>query len=182
MPRATWIRVSSGGLYYSKFLANSFAYLDLMLEDTAFEDHEMAKALARQVEVIDAVGDSPQTRSSKTELRFKRVDMFLDYLTERERTERTTYALDRRSDKLGDAVMAPIRTQFEREKTYVRSRLAQNAESTPEQLPLDPSLTDPDKELAALTVDPRSTDDAEEESDASTIDVPQGEPHSRETR
>jgi len=158
---STWIRVSSGGLYYAKFLANSFAYLDLVLEDTAFDDTEIVKVLVKLVEAVDAIDDSPQTRLQKVELRFRRVEVFLDYLADRERLERASHGLDKRTDKLGDVVMEPIRAQYEREKAYIRGRLLRNAESTPEQLPLDPSIIDPEKALAALVIEPMPAGDAD---------------------
>lgn len=148
---ASWVRVSSAGWYYAKFLANSFAYLDLMLEDTAFDNQQVVNQLVKISEDVDAIVDSPQDRLRKVELRLQRVDAFVRYLAAEEQKERRLYGLDRRADTLAIPVMTMIAEQFEREKAYIRDRLRQNAENRPEQLPLSSETPDPDAELAALS-------------------------------
>jgi len=160
--RASWVRASSAGWYYAKFLANSFAYLDLMLEDTAFDNQLVVDQLVGISEQVDAIVDSPQDRLRKVELRFQRVDAFVRHLTAVEQKERREFGLDRRTDTLSVDVMAPVAEQYEREKAYIRDRLGQNAENRPEQLPVSGDTPNPDAEMAAL----RDESDAESDDDS----------------
>lgn len=73
---AEFVRITSGGQYYSEHLFKTFAYLDLVATDTPIRSREAFASLERI-----PVG------FAKLEDRIRRVEQFVDYLGEEERNE-----------------------------------------------------------------------------------------------
>jgi len=75
---ASLLRITTAGLYYLKYLANSFQYLDLVMQDTAFNDKGFVDWLETQISITEM------------KIRFQRVEGFLDYLNTEETIELKT--------------------------------------------------------------------------------------------
>jgi hypothetical protein len=146
---ASYIRVTSGGWYYAKFLTKAFAYLDLVLEDTSFANHVIVDQLAEDCAAVDAVPTDAYHKLEKIELRFTRVDRFLQYLQESEQRERDEYSLHGSAGILSQEIVRPVREQYEREKAFTRRRLAANAENRPD-TEVGPVSREADRELAGI--------------------------------
>jgi hypothetical protein len=102
---ASSVRITASGMYYLRYLVNSFAYLDLVWHDTAFSDRSISDNLRRRI------GDKDM------EERFERVEIFLDYLEATEAQELAEKAL------IGDGFWGPFipacRKQYESEKAHI---------------------------------------------------------------
>ena len=88
---ASHVRVTSGGWYYSKFLAGLFAYLDLVLQDTPIDDPGVEEELRGSVFRVDNLADREIEKINRMAERFKRVGRFLEYLGEQE--DRSTWSV-----------------------------------------------------------------------------------------
>lgn len=120
------IRVTSAGQYYLHYLVKSFAYLDLVWQDTPVATAGLCERLARMM---------PDTEMGT---RFARVEMFLEYLNEQEQAELTERSLPQSVDVFHGPFLARIREQYEREKAFILGRFRRSehaAEGQPD-LPL----------------------------------------------
>jgi len=72
---ANAIRITSTGIYYSKFMTNKFVYLDLMLQETPIFDHEVFIKI------------NPLAESTVMDERILRCNLFINYLTKQEENE-----------------------------------------------------------------------------------------------
>ena len=84
---ASHVRVTSGGWYYSKFLASLFAYLDLVLQNTPIDDQGVENALRASVSKVDNLADREGEKIDRMTARFERVNRFLQYLEDQEDRE-----------------------------------------------------------------------------------------------
>lgn len=84
---ASHVRVTSGGWYYSRFLAGLFAYLDLVLQDTPIDVSSVEEELRRSVSRVDNLADREAEKIQRMSERFERVDRFLRYLDKQEERE-----------------------------------------------------------------------------------------------
>ncbi len=125
---ASHVRVTSAGWYYSGYLVRSFCYLDLVLQDTPFNSSQVAEDLKQSVYLVDNLYDREEDKVQRVEARFKRVEMFLDYLKYEEDQERTRLQLDTAAGILGQPIIDPIREQYEREREWIRKRIKENRE------------------------------------------------------
>jgi hypothetical protein len=108
---ATSLRITSAGQYYLHFLVKSFAYLDLIWNDTPIASSGLAERLARLM---------PET---EMRTRFERVDLFLSYLHEEEQKELTDLSLPQSGGEFFYGPFMPeIQSQYESEKAFIRSR------------------------------------------------------------
>jgi len=131
---ASHVRVTSSGWYYSHYLTKSFCYLDLVLQDTPFNDRSLAQELKRSVYRVDNLYDREEEKIERVNARFERVDRFLSYLTNEENRERDTFYLEGKSDVIAQAIVPPILDQYEREKKYIAQRLRENREKYEEEI------------------------------------------------
>jgi hypothetical protein len=77
------LRVTATGAYYWQYLVRSFAYVDLVYVDTPIYDEKLAKYLAHAAETTkDDVGFVDHM-----ELRFERVQKFMECLRDLEKDE-----------------------------------------------------------------------------------------------
>jgi hypothetical protein len=84
---ASHVRATSAGWYYTRFLVNSFCYLDLVLQDTPLNDGDVEAQLRRSVTNVDNLGDREDEKVARLAVRFERVRTFLRYLAEEEDDE-----------------------------------------------------------------------------------------------
>lgn len=133
----THVRATSAGWYFDRYLVSRFAYLDLVLQDTPFDDDAVEATLRRSVELVDNLGDREEEKMQRIEARFARVDEFLGYLERQEREERALFGLDKIDSIVSKVVVSPLRERFVRERAEIRKRLASNRERYEEALVID---------------------------------------------
>jgi hypothetical protein len=118
------IRITASGWYYASFLSKSFSYLDLMLQDTPINEEVVVNDLTDLVRKVDAIVDNEQTKREKLELRFQRVNIFLEYLEKEEIHEREYFGLESNTSPLGREIMKPIKEQFKKEMSNIKRKLS----------------------------------------------------------
>lgn len=101
---ASHVRVTSSGWYYSRYLVRSFAYLDLVLQDTPMNDPNVEHALRKAVYDVDNLSDWDEQKLPRMQVRFDRVRKFLEYLSEEEEVEQTQFQLSHPGWYLGRTV------------------------------------------------------------------------------
>lgn len=109
---ASAARITSAGRYYLDYLVRSFAYLDLVWQDTALSSLGVADTLYKMFPHTDV------------DLRFERVDRFLGYLSDEESRELAARAIKADQDGFFGPFMPGIIAQYEREKRVIRRKLA----------------------------------------------------------
>jgi hypothetical protein len=104
------IRITSAGRYYLKYLCNSYAYQDLVWQDTPFTKRSVASSISKLI------------YSKDHDERFRRVEVFLEYLRGQEERELVECGLN---DKLGafGPFMPHIQIEFEKQKTEIIKRI-----------------------------------------------------------
>lgn len=125
---ASHIRVTSAGWYYIRYLARSFAYLDLVLQDTPLDDESVVRFLKDSVHQVNNLGDNEEDKLERVRARFVRVQRFLDYLAKEEEAERKEFNLDRRTSPLASRIMPRIRADFVEEQQWIDYRIRENRE------------------------------------------------------
>ncbi len=144
---AAAVRVTSAGLYYLTYLARSFAYLDLVLQDTPLNAPEVEQELRRSVHEVDNLGGRDEDKLRSLEVRFSRVGTFLDYLGKDEEEEQVRLGLNGLENVLTEPIVPPVVAQFKKEKMWIERRVRENRERVAEdivQAPPDETLEDPD--------------------------------------
>lgn len=111
------VRITSAGQYYVHYLANAFAYLDLVWHDTPLATLGICETLARAMPEVDMTK------------RFARVDVFLDYLDGQEQGELRGRNLPQSGSAFYGPFLPRIRAQYEREKAFIRKRFRQRDRS-----------------------------------------------------
>jgi len=157
---ASHVRLTSAGWYYLFYLVRSFAYLDLVLQDTPLNDEATAQSLTDLMKQVDNLDDGGASKLERTRIRSKRVRQFLDYLAAEETREDTLYGLSIKGDVWREPFMPALREQIERELAWIERRLRENRErfeddltiEIAEELDLDPTTTDDELEAEEDTV------------------------------
>ena len=122
------LRVTSAGWYYCRYLTCTFAYLDLVLQDTPFNDVDTEKYLRDSVYQVNNMSDREEEKVHRVNARFLRVERFLDYLIAQENNERKEFGLDGYDHPMADSVMPYIKGEYIDEKGWIRRRLSENRE------------------------------------------------------
>lgn len=125
---ASHVRVTSAGWYYSSYLVRSFAYLDLILQDTPLDDPRVEETLRAHVQEVDNLGDREEQKLERVEKRFSRVRLFLKYLLAQEQHEQKEFDLAQRGGIWADPFVPAISTQIESELSWILRRLKENRE------------------------------------------------------
>lgn len=125
---AGYVRVTSAGWYYIRYLARTFAYLDLVLQDTPLNDEATVRLLKDSVHQVNNLGDNEEDKLERVRTRFSRVWRFLDYLQKEEEAERKEFGLDRLSSPLARRIMNGIRDSFKEEQDWIDYRIRENRE------------------------------------------------------
>lgn len=140
---ASYIRITSSGWYYIKYLCRAFAYLDLVFQDTPINDSELAYKLRQWVIDLDSLPDTQNHISERLSIRFDRVDAFLNYLYDEEQIEYKKYSLNKNKGILGELFIPDIKEQYLRERSWIDHRVREKAERQPDdQLTLDEKMPD----------------------------------------
>lgn len=79
---ANYARITNTGAYYLRELASSFAYIDLVFEDTPICDDKTLQILKKKLNV-----EYIANKRERLEARFERTETFLNYLKEMEDDE-----------------------------------------------------------------------------------------------
>lgn len=130
---ASHVRVTSAGWFFYRYLIETFAYLDLVLQDTPFNDSQVMFNLRQSVYDVNNLPDFEDKKLERTEARFSRVERFIAYLEGEENSERGRYALDGRQSPIAEPIMPRIRAEFEEERSWIRSRIKENREKFKEE-------------------------------------------------
>ncbi|MFH0994510.1 MAG: P-loop NTPase fold protein [Pseudomonadota bacterium] len=149
---ARYVRISSAGWYYYKFLLRSFAYLDLVFQDTPLNDPSVAAKLKNLIIEVDDIAETQEFMTERMELRYARVEIFLNYLIKEEQREYEMFSLNTTSGILNQRFMHDIQKQYMTERGWIEKRVKNKAERQPDDtLVLDnkiPAL--PDQEENAI--------------------------------
>ncbi|GAC1526591.1 MAG: hypothetical protein NVS3B1_16150 [Marmoricola sp.] len=132
---AEFVRLTSAGWYYDAELVHSFAYLDLVLQDTPLDDEQVVESLKRSVFDVDNLGDKEENKLERMDTRFARVDTFISYLEAEETAERELFGLDRLNTSLAEVVMPGIRARFVDQRQWISRRLRENREKDEDDTP-----------------------------------------------
>jgi hypothetical protein len=125
---ASHVRVTSAGWFFYRYLIETFAYLDLVLQDTPLNDAQIERTLRQSVYDVNNLPDGEDKKVERTEARFKRVETFIAYLEEEEKRERALFDLDRLNSPIAESIVSRIRTEFGSERDWIRKRIQQNRE------------------------------------------------------
>lgn len=147
---ATHIRITSAGWYYLRHLVFSFAYLDLVLQDTPFNDDGICKNITAMVSKVDNLSDKEDDKLERMTVRFVRVESFLNYLENEENNEFVIYDLESKNNFLTEKFMPEINKRFMMQKEWISRRLKENREKYSEEL-LFESFDAEEKEILPLS-------------------------------
>jgi DNA-binding PadR family transcriptional regulator len=117
---ASYFAITSTGRYYLKQLLNRFVYLDLIWMDTPISDNEVYQSLKRKISI-----PHNDTDIDKLKKRFERVEIFLDYLKQKENQEFILHPEYKDSGLMEKEFIPEIRVKFDEQKSYILSRLAE---------------------------------------------------------
>lgn len=131
---STHIRITSSGWYYLKFLVNSFAYLDLVFQDTPVNDLHTVKILFESMKKVNNLGDPEEDKISRMEERFSRVGIFLNYLKREENQEIERYYLKGKTGIIYSSFVPSIIESFMEQKGWISRRVRENKEKYDEEL------------------------------------------------
>ena len=151
---ASHIRVTASGWYYSRYLSCTFAYLDLVLQDTPLNDENLERSLRQSVYEVNNLADREHEKHERMQVRFNRTQKFLDYLTNEENQEFQTIALDNIKGSLSQRYMPYIQKRFKEDRQYIEERLGEGRSTD--------APDEPDDNLAAqlgLFIDEVTADD-----------------------
>lgn len=137
---ATHLRITSSGWYYIKFLVNSFSYLDLVLQDTPINSNDVVSRLQQSIIAVNNLSGREDEKEQRMEERFKRVQIFLDYLKSEENTEIKRFNLTNNTDTDFPVIMDQIISRYSAQKDYILNRIREHIESLTE----DKALADSD--------------------------------------
>jgi hypothetical protein len=151
---ASHVRVTSAGWYYLNYLAGSFPYLDLVLEDTPLADKQLRDDLANAAYEVRSLEGRPEARLERLGLRFGRVERFLGYLRAEEESETGRFGLSMADPVLGGPFVPTIEAEFSEQKAYITRRLDEAQERVAE-----------DVRYGSCTVDVLPEDDEEPQPD-----------------
>jgi hypothetical protein len=156
------VRVTAAGWYYERELVRSFAYLDLVLQDTPVSDAELEKDLRESVYRVNNLGDREDEKLDRMDVRFSRVEKFLLYLSGEEKEERKSYALEGLDSIVSEPVMAPIAAAYFEQKSWIQRRLRENREKFAEDVLFETAGERVDLESLAAVPAPEEGDDQAE--------------------
>jgi hypothetical protein len=125
---ASHVRVTSAGWYYARFLVKAFSYLDLVLQDTPYNNAAVERKLRSYVENVDNLSDREDQKLERMQVRFTRVREFLAYLQTEEQREIAEFDLAKRGGIWAEPFTPPIQAQTEREIAWIERRLKENRE------------------------------------------------------
>lgn len=131
---ASHVRVTAAGWYYLRYLTSTFAYLDLILQDTPLNDPGVEKSLRQSVYDVNNLADKEQEKEERMQVRFNRTQLFLDYLAAEEKTEFDKFDMKRLPPPICTPFMQNVQSRFSEERAYIEKRLSEGRlEDAPEE-------------------------------------------------
>ena len=125
---STHIRLTSAGWYYLKYLVNSFAYLDLVFQDTPINDESTLRVLVESIKKVGNLSDPEEDKVAKMEERFKRITTFLKYLEQEEQKEFNSYYFEGKTGLIYSTFLPSMWEAFNGQKEWILDRLKGNKE------------------------------------------------------
>ena len=125
---ASHIRVTSAGWYYRRHLIETFAYLDLVLQDTPLNDGSVEYDLRQSVFNVNNMTDDEDKKLERVQARFDRVGRFIEYLEMEEESEFQRFDLGSSSSPLAEKIVPRLKAEFEDERNWILKRLRENRE------------------------------------------------------
>lgn len=114
---ASYLSITPTGIYYLTQLIKRFAYLDLIWIDTPISDIGVLNQLKKMINVDD------YRNIDKLQIRFRRVEEFLNYLTEKEEQEFTLHPEYKESKLMEKKFMPDILSNFLNEREYILEKV-----------------------------------------------------------
>jgi hypothetical protein len=155
---ASHVRITSSGWYYARYLVNSFAYLDLVLQDTPLDDLDVEQYLRKAVYRVDNLSDSEEQKVARMQVRFGRVRKVLEYLADQERAEQRQFDLERRGGIWVEPFVLRIAERIGEEIAWIERRVKENRERFAEEVSMRTEID----ELDQLDVTERDDDETTE--------------------
>lgn len=149
---AEFARLTSAGWYYPRFLVQSFSYLDLVLQDTPLDEDDVAETLKNSVRAVDNLSDREDQKLERMDVRFERVETFINYLQRQENAERVLFDLDSVQGVIAEQIVPAIRSEFEQQRDWIQRRLRENRETYAEEAPTDVADDVEDDEMSLETL------------------------------
>jgi hypothetical protein len=125
---STHVRITSSGWYYLNFLISSFAYLDLIFQDTPIEDENTFRTLVKSVNEVDNLKDPEVDKTERLEERFRRVNTFLTYLQKQEDVEQEKFNKNNNPSPIFHVFINDIRKSLNSQTEWISKRLRENRE------------------------------------------------------
>jgi hypothetical protein len=138
---ASHARVTAAGWYYPTYLMGTFAYLDLVLQDTPLNDDGLEYRLRQSVYDVSNLSDKEHEKKRRMRVRFDRTQEFLDYLTKEENIEIERYDLARLPAPLCKTFMPALQERFSNDRSYIEVRLREGRVEDAPNEPEDPSAS-----------------------------------------
>jgi hypothetical protein len=154
---ASHVRATSAGWYYRRHLVKSFAYLDLVLQDTPLADASVEERLRASVTRVDNLSDREDLKIQRMETRFERVNLFLEYLRAEEDAEHQGRDLTGRGGIIGERVVLDIISSVRSQIEWIDQRVRQNRERVNEDVTFATSGDEEPFERAAEEAENPST-------------------------
>jgi hypothetical protein len=126
---ATHMRITSSGWYYITYLAGSFSYLDLVLQDTPINSEDVVKRLVTSVINVNNLGGRDDEKVQRMEERVSRGKIFLEYLVSEEDQEKERFGLANNAGEDFPLLMSDLISKYDAQTEYIRSRVKINAEA-----------------------------------------------------
>lgn len=120
---ASHVRVTPAGWYYRKFLASTFAYLDLVIQDTPLNDEKIEADLRQSVYDVNNLADREEEKERRMKVRFDRTQKFLEYLSHEEEREFEFFDIKLLPKPMCYPFMPRILTIFSDDRKYIENRL-----------------------------------------------------------
>ena len=131
---ASHVRITAAGWYYLRYLARTFAYLDLVLQDTPLNDDKLERYLRQSVYDVNNLADKEQEKYERMQVRFNRTQNFLNYLMEEEQREAKIFNLTGLPNPLSTIFVKDIIRTVQSDRDYIEQRLREgDLEDAPDQ-------------------------------------------------
>jgi KaiC/GvpD/RAD55 family RecA-like ATPase/DNA-binding PadR family transcriptional regulator len=115
---ATYVRITTTGIYYLEQLVNDFSYLELIFGDTLNCDEKVSKELKKRLNV-DYIAD----KKDRMLVRFERTGIFLEYLKRMEEDEFKNNPDLLSSDLTRTRFMNNVLKKYSEDEKYIREKL-----------------------------------------------------------
>jgi len=118
---ASYVKITQTGKYYIEKLIYNFTYLDIIFQDALISDENLSKDLGRTIRYDDI-----KNKFLRTEKRFERTEIFINYLKQKEQKEVANNPFLLNSDLTNKTYMNKIFEQFYEQKEKILSKLKNN--------------------------------------------------------